>query len=157
MWCSGVLFGPGPKPRQARDGHSWRMAAVLLVLPAGPSSLHPIRLPVVCGRQGCGSPARALPRAHFSQWFAWSLWMCEAPGCALTCFTLVVSRLTMFPESVDVAGGVAYPSRLVCARAVSCKRRGAPGAFQVCPNTPKKQDSDLKFHIIKESLRTARG
>eukprot|EP01083_Nonionella_stella_P251512 867704_1 len=108
------------------------MAAALLVLPAGPSSLHPIRLPVVCGRQGCGSPARALPRAHFSQWFAWSLWMCEAPGCALTCFTLVVSRLTMFPESVDVAGGVAYPSRLVCARAVSCKRRGAPGAFQVC-------------------------
>lgn len=74
----------------------------------------------------------ALGVVHFSQWFAWSLWMCEAPGCALTCFTLVVSRLTMFPESVDVAGGVAYPSRLVCARAVSCKRRGAPGAFQVC-------------------------
>lgn len=25
MWCCCVLFGPGPKPRQARDGHSWRM------------------------------------------------------------------------------------------------------------------------------------
>lgn len=25
MWCCRVLFGPGPKPRQARDGHSWRM------------------------------------------------------------------------------------------------------------------------------------
>lgn len=41
MWCSCVLFGPWPKPRQARDGHSWRMAAALLVLPAGPAPLLP--------------------------------------------------------------------------------------------------------------------
>ena len=41
MWCCRALFGPEPKPRQARDGHSWRMAAALLVLPAGPSPLLP--------------------------------------------------------------------------------------------------------------------
>lgn len=40
-----VHSGRRPKPRQARDGHSWRMAAALLVLPAGPSS----RLPTLTG------------------------------------------------------------------------------------------------------------
>lgn len=36
-----VHSGRRPKPRQARDGHSWRMAAALLVLPAGPASVLP--------------------------------------------------------------------------------------------------------------------
>ena len=39
---------------------------------------------------------------------------------ALTWFTSVVSHLILFPEAGNVAGGiaVAYPSRLVCARAL---------------------------------------
>lgn len=49
--------GRRPKPRQARDGHSWRMAAALLVLPAGPSSLLPTFAGGVWKAQGCGYPA----------------------------------------------------------------------------------------------------
>lgn len=67
MWCSRAVFGPGPKPRQARDGHSWRMAISLrmapapLVLPAGPSPLLPARL-WWCG-EGKGAVTRPEPRA----------------------------------------------------------------------------------------------
>lgn len=71
MWCSCVLFGPWPKPRQARDGHSWRMAIhcewrpLFSFCQRAPRLSSPPVL-VVCGRQGCGCLARVLTRAHFS-------------------------------------------------------------------------------------------
>jgi hypothetical protein len=90
------------------------MEAALLVLPSGPSSLHPILIPVVYGRQGCGSLAQALTRAR--TFLSGSRGPCGRVRrlVALTCFTSVVSRLTMFSEPGNVAGGVAYSSCLVC-------------------------------------------
>ena len=55
-----VHSGRRPKPRQARDGHSWRMAAALLVLPAGPASVLPTFDWWCVEGRGAVSPARAL-------------------------------------------------------------------------------------------------
>lgn len=104
------------------NGHSLRMATALLVLPAGPSSLLPIRTLVVCGRQGCGCPARALTRARFSQWFAGSSWTRQGFVCPYVVHCGRVSRLTLFSETGNVAGvwAVRTLSRLVCACALLC-------------------------------------
>lgn len=42
--CGDVTFSrAGPKPRQTRDGHSWRMGPLFSLCPAGPSPLPPAR------------------------------------------------------------------------------------------------------------------
>lgn len=143
-----VHSGRRPKPRQARDGHSWRMAAALLVLPAGPASVLPTftggvwkagvrsirsepcegphaRLAVVRGgsreaRRGAPSfPPRAFRSAH-------RVWVRPArlPPSRGRVGRCVPPRHTPFPNG------------LACAR-LARDPRGAPGAFQAdlqrCP------------------------
>lgn len=61
--CGDVtLSRAGPKPRQTRDGHSWRMGPLFSLCPAGPSPLPPAGRRRV-GRGGVRNPARPrLPR-----------------------------------------------------------------------------------------------
>lgn len=93
------------KPRQARDGHSWRMAAALLVLPAGPSSL----LPTFTGgvwkagvRLSGLSPVKGPP--HSSLWFV-GVPVRRAGGASLfpvarfATTTVCVVRLALLPPS----------------------------------------------------------
>ena len=134
-----VHSGRRPKPRQARDGHSWRMAAALLVLPAGPSSL----LPTFAGgvwkagvRLSGLSPVKA--PTHSSLWFV-GVPVRRAGGFVVPCrafrcahrvwWSLWPSSLRAGGGSADVPRHVPLPTGLVCTRS-ACDPRGAPGAFQ---------------------------
>lgn len=145
MWCFCVLFGPGPKPRQARDGHSWRMVIqrewrpLFSFCQRAPRLSSPFLCRVVCGSQGCGCPARALTRAHFSLWFAVSLWTCWGllpPRCSLFRGPLPPCRGRM----VDPPRCIPFPNG-VCTRPDFCEPCGAPGAFRAL--TPEVPASEL--------------
>lgn len=80
MWGCCVLSGP----HQEGVGHSWQMVIhcewqpIFSFCQRAPCLSSPSLLGVVCGSQGCGSLARALTPAHFSLWFAGSLWKRQA-------------------------------------------------------------------------------
>lgn len=145
MWCCRVLFGPGPKPRQARDGHSWRMVIqrewrpLFSFCQRAPRLSSPFLCRVVCGSQGCGCPARALTRAHFSLWFAASLWTCWGrlpPRRSLLRGPLPPCR----GKVVDPLRCIPFPNG-VCTRPALCEPCGAPGAFRAL--TTKVPASEL--------------
>lgn len=120
MWCFHAVFGPGPKPRQARDGHSWRMRPLFSLCPRASVLSSPPS--VVCGRQGCGTgfdlafPALS-PRSGSR----------DAMGC------VVGSRRPPLPHRGEGGGRRAAPrappDRRVCVLALA-SRVGAPGALR---------------------------
>lgn len=145
MWCCRVLFGPGPKPRQARDGHSWRMVIqrewrpLFSFCQRAPRLSSPFLCRVVCGSQGCGCPARALTRAHLLLWFAVSLWTCRGrlpPRRSLLRGPLPPCR----GKVVDPLRCIPFPNG-VCTRPALCEPCGAPGAFRAL--TTKVPASEL--------------
>lgn len=92
------------------NGHSLRMSPALLVLPAGPSPLHPTPARGWCVEgQGCGYPARVLSPPHLSL---------AVRGVPVTRRVLwLPSRCSLFPSwpsspsgaSVGRSRGVAMP------------------------------------------------
>lgn len=122
------------------------MATALLVLPAGPLSLLPVHAGGVWKAQGCGCPARASTRAHFSLWFVRVF--VDASGGALPTFRVsrcscVPPRPSLFPEPGRVAGPLrCTPFPVWCVHAPRFREpRGAPGAFRAL--TPKVPASEL--------------
>lgn len=107
------------------NGHSLRMATALLVLPAGPSSLLPIRMLVVCvGGAGVwlsGSSADPCALCTVVRGL-----LVDASGARLPSrgsLWSCASRLTLSPEKENVAGvsGLCGNlSRLVCCAHVLC-------------------------------------
>jgi hypothetical protein len=118
----------GPKPRQARDGHSRRMAN-------GHSLWMATALPFsFCQRAtGLSSPSVCLWCVEGKG--AWSSWTRQALGCPYVVHFGRVS-LDPLPRGGECGwwycGCIPFPSG-VCTRSAFCKPRGAPGAFQVLP------------------------
>ena len=128
MWCSCVLFGPGPKPRQARDGHSWRMVIhgewrpLFSFCQRAPRLSSPSGVGGVGEGRGAAVRSEPLTRAHLPLWFAGSSWTRQAALAVLVRLTrFVFSFVTTFSPS---RGGLlvccgAHPSRAVFARFAS--------------------------------------
>lgn len=106
------------------NGHSSRMATALLVLPAGPSSLLPIRWRWCVEGRGAAVRPEPLTRAHLSLWFAGSSWGASGSfGCPGVPHSVRVSLATLFSPSRGgwlVRRGT-HPSRTVCACALSLR------------------------------------
>lgn len=145
--CGAAAFSSGRGLSRARRGtdihgewsfsangdRSSRSASGPLVSPP------PFLCRVVCGSQGCGCPARALTRAHFSLWFAASLWTCWGrlpPRRSLLRGPLPPCR----GKVVDPLRCIPFPNG-VCTRPALCEPCGAPGAFRAL--TTKVPASEL--------------
>lgn len=127
MWFSRAVFGPGPKPRQARDGHSWRMAIHCEWRPLLSFCQRALRLSSPPARGGVWKARVRLP--GLSPVPAHSLLQCVGLRVGSFCPCGPLSPLPRAGGGWLICG-VACRSRSVCARLVLCDPRGAPGASQ---------------------------